>query len=389
MNSINHPNIRFRSIDIVRGLAIVLMALDHICAYWSPTAFPLLDPQQTTPAWFMTRWITHFCAPAFILLSGVSAYFQLARHGDKLALSRHLLVRGLWLIFLEVVVINLSWKAALPVHYLWIQVIWAIGLSMIVCAGAIWLPRIPLFILAFTIVAGHDLLNGAQPPAGWGWLWNILHQRGGFEVFNTGYEIFIAYPLLPWPGVMLLGYLLGSLYLEKPQDTARWSVLLGLASLCAFVLLRAWLHYGDPSIFEAQATPTQSVMSFLNVEKYPASLQFLSATLGLCLLLLALTQKYEVWGARILEVFGKVPLFFYLLHIPIINLSAHIWTSIKYGRAVNMLTSGPDDWPLDYEPSLWRAYLVWVAILIPMYFICREYWHFKSARRDRWLLQWV
>jgi len=388
MSSMTHTD-RYQGIDVIRGLAIVLMALDHIRDYWAPTAFSTLDLSNTSPAWFMTRWITHFCAPAFIFLAGVSAYLQLAKQGDKMALSRYLLLRGLWLVLLEIVVVNISWKAALPIDYLWLQVIWVIGLSMIFCAAAIWLPVLPLALLAVIMVAGHDLLNGIQPTDGWQWWWHILHQRGGFEVFNSGYHFFIAYPLLPWPGVMLLGYLLGHLYVKYPQHIVPWTTLLGGASLCLFIVLRAWGQYGDPSPYLAQSTSVFSILSFLNVSKYPASLQFIAITLGLCLLLMAFAQRFQFWGASILATFGKVPLFFYLLHIPLIHLSSQIWTALNYGNAVNMLTAGSDDWPVGYEPALWRAYLVWAVFLIGMYFLCRAYWRVKSTRRDVWLLRWI
>lgn len=380
---------RLHSIDVVRGLAIILMALDHIRDYWTPNAFSELDIAHTTPAWFMTRWITHFCAPTFILLSGVSARLQLAKHGDKAALSRYLLQRGLWLVLMEVVVVNISWRAALPTDYLWLQVIWVIGLSMIVCAVAIWLPRIPLVLCVVAVIAGHDLLNEMQVPAEWSWLWALLHVRGGFSVLDGNYEIFIAYPLLPWPAVMLLGYLLGNLYVDKPQAVARWSALLGLAALCTFMLLRAWIHYGDPSSFEPQPSLILSTLSFLNVSKYPASLQFLCVTLGLCLLLLSCAERYQLIGSDVLAVFGRVPLFFYLLHIPLINLSAQLWTALSYGHAVNMLTTGPEGWAPGYEPALWRAYLVWAAFLVVMYFACLGYWRLRSTPRHRWLLRWV
>ena len=378
---------RFHSVDVIRGLAIVLMALDHIRDYWAPTEFSALDLSHTSPAWFATRWITHFCAPAFIFLAGASAYFQLAKRGDKADVSQHLLLRGLWLVLLEMIVVNISWKAALPVDYLWLQVIWVIGLSMIICAGAIWLPTLPLAVLAILIVAGHDSFNHFQPAEGW--LWHILHHRGSFEVFNSGYDFFIAYPLLPWPGVMLLGYLFGGLYVKYPQYIVRWSALLGIAFLCLFVLLRIWGHYGDPSPYVSQPTAILSVLSFLNVSKYPASLQFVTVTLGLCLLLLAFAQRFQFWGASVLSTFGRVSLFFYLLHIPLINLSSQLWLALGYGRAVNMLTASSSDWPEGYEPALWRAYLVWAMLLSVTYFLCRAYWQLKSTRRDVWLLRWI
>lgn len=380
---------RLHSIDAIRGLAIILMALDHIRDYWTPTAFSELDVAQTSPAWFMTRWITHFCAPAFILLSGVSARLQLARNGDKTALSRYLLQRGLWLVLLEVTIVNLSWKFALPSDYLWLQVIWVIGLSMMFCAGAIWLPRSLIVACSVTMIAGHDLLNTIRPDAAWSWLWHILHERGGFEVFGGSYEIFIAYPLLPWPGVMLLGYLLGDLYAQQRPTRVRELTVLGSAALGVFVVLRAWLHYGDPAPFEPRATALLSAMSFINVSKYPASLQFLCVTLGSCLLLLALAERHKSSGTETLEVFGRVPLFFYLLHIPLINLSSQLWLAVRYGETVNMLTTGPEGWPPGYEPALWRAYLVWGVFLIVMYFACLNYWNLRSTPRHRWLLRWV
>lgn len=375
---------RFHSLDVVKGLAIILMALDHIRNYWAPTEFSVLDPSYTSPAWFATRWITHFCAPAFILLAGTSIYLQLAKYGDKSILSRYLLSRGLWLIVLEAVVVNISWNAGLPVDHLWLQVIWVIGLSMIICAGAIWLPDLPLIILAAGMVAGHNLLNGVQLAPDWQWLWHILHQQGGFDVLGGQYGIFIAYPLLPWPGVMLLGYLLGRLFVHVPQRVVYWCTLLGCMALCIFVLLRALGSYGDPSPFMIQPTLVSSLLSFLNVSKYPPSLQFLCVTLGLCLLMLALAQRYKFPGADLLAVFGKVPLFFYVLHIPLINLSSQIWTSVSYGKAVNMLKAGSNEWPIGYQPALWRVYLVWAVLLIVTYFVCNAYWRFKLARPNQW-----
>lgn len=387
--SVATPIPRFRSLDVVKGLAIVLMALDHIRDYWSPNAFSAEDLVYTTPSLFMTRWITHFCAPAFILLAGISAYLQLAKYGDKSILSRYLLSRGLWLIVLEVIIVNISWNAGLPVDHLWLQVIWVIGLSMIICAGAIWLPDLPLILLAIGMIAGHDLLNGVQLAPEWQWLWHILHQQGGFDVFGGQYRVFIAYPLLPWPGVMLLGYLLGRLFVYAPQRVVYWCTLLGCTALGTFVLLRALGYYGDPSSFVAQPTLVFSLLSFLNVSKYPPSLQFLCVTLGLCLLMLALAQRYKFPGANLLAVFGKVPLFFYLLHIPLINLSSQIWTFISYGKAVNMLKASSEEWPVGYQPALWRVYLVWAVLLSVTYFLCRTYWQLKSTRRDVWLLRWI
>lgn len=383
------PASRFRGVDVVRGLAIVLMSLDHIRDYWAATEFAAEDLTHTTIGWFMTRWVTHFCAPAFILLAGTSAYLQLARYGDRSTLSRYLLVRGFWLVVLEIVVVNVSWKAGLPVDYLWLQVIWVIGLSMVVCAGAIWLPYWLVAVVAVAMVAGHDLLTGFSPAPEWRWLWQVLHQRGRFEVLGGSYAIFIAYPLLPWPGVMLLGYLLGRLFVQAPQQAVRWCALMGVALLCAFTLLRAWGRYGDPSSFVLQPTWSLSLLSFLNVSKYPASLQFLCVTLGLCLILLALAQRYEFPAAGLLATFGKVPLFFYLLHIPLINLSAQIWTAVSYGEPVNMLTAGPEDWPEGYQPALWRVYVVWAVLLTTMYFACHAYWRYKVARPGRWWLRLV
>lgn len=380
---------RWENVDVVRGFVIALMALDHIRAYWGPTPFEVLDLSQTSFAWFMTRWITHLCAPTFIFLAGVSVYFQLAKSNDKKAVSQHLLMRGLWLILLEVVVVNASWKGVLSFDHLWLQVIWAIGISMVICSALIWLPVSLIAVSAIAMVAGHDLLNHFIPSESMTWLWYVIHQRGGFEIFNSGSELYIAYPLLPWPGVMLLGYLLGRLYVNNPQHVVRWCSILGVASLCLFVLLRGWIQYGDPELYVQQPTLLYSFLSFLNVHKYPASLQYVAVTLGLCLLLLAFAQRFRFYGKDALSTFGKVALFFYLLHIPVIHISSYLWLTLSYGETVNMLLASSTSWPAGYEPALWRVYLVWVVLLVGLYYLCKRYWQLKSERRDVWILRWV
>lgn len=371
---------RLQSIDIVRGLAIVLMALDHVRAYWSPTAFLPVDLEHTDPSLFFTRWITHFCAPVFIFLSGTSAFLQQTKNPDKMALSRFLLSRGLWLIALELVVITASWTASVSGQFMILQVIWAIGISMLVLAAMIHLPPWLILLLSLAMVLGHDLLNGIHSESP---LWLLLHQKGGFTLYNQLW-VEVIYPIIPWPGVMALGYLAGQLYTHPPQQRIRRLTQLGLCLLSGFVLLRATGIYGDPHPFEPQQSLMFNLMAFVNVSKYPPSLLYLCLTLGIASLILALSERIRLPGSDFLRTFGKVPMFFYLLHIPLINLTAHLWTRLSFGEATNMGLGPRAIFPQGYEPSLWRAYLVWGLFLVVFFPLCARYYRFKQARPHQW-----
>lgn len=402
-------NQRVQSIDLLRGLVIVLMAIDHVRDFWGPFAYQPEDLSQASAELFLTRWITHFCAPVFVFLAGTSAWLygqQLARKRDASAgptqiekgpLAKFLLTRGLWLIAIELIIVNPSWTHGYS--YGFVQVIWALGCSMILLAGMIWLPRWAIAALALLVVCGHNLLDGLT-PADFGSaapLFSVLHHSSFIPMGSQGYGIYIAYPLLPWPALMALGYLLGQLYTDPNIDSRRVLLRIGLGCMIAFALLRGLIGYGDASAYADQPDSQIGViLGFLNTTKYPPSLQFLLMTIGPALCLLAWLRRYDGaakrpqepgWIARKILVFGGVPMFFYLLHTPIISLSALAWTKISYGMAINFPNSRPTNWPDSYEPSLLRVYLVWALLLLLLYPLCLAYGRFKRrAKSPLWKL---
>lgn len=402
-------NRRVLSIDVLRGLVIILMAIDHVRDFWGPFAHRPEDLTQASPELFLTRWITHFCAPVFVFLAGTSAWMygnQLARKQDlnaspthmaKGALAKFLLTRGLWLIAIELIIVNPSWSHGYAFSF--VQVIWALGWSMILLAGLIWLPRWAILGLSLLIVAGHNLLDGYTPAdfGAAGPLYSFLHYSSFIPIVPQGYGIYVAYPLLPWPALMALGYLIGQLYTDPSINARRMLLRLGLGCIVAFVLLRGLIGYGDATTYASQPdTQIGLILGFLNTTKYPPSLQFLLMTIGPALCLLAWMRRYDGgsehtqepgWLGKRILVFGGVPMFFYLLHTPIISLSALLWTKLSYGVALNFAQSRPTQWPESYDPSLLRVYLVWAALLLLMYPLCLAYGRFKRrAKSPLWKL---
>ncbi|MFT4929816.1 MAG: putative membrane protein [Phenylobacterium sp.] len=378
---------RLVAIDILRGLIIVLMALDHTRDFWGVAGFSPTDLSQTTAPWFFTRWITHICAPLFVFLTGVSAMLYSQKLDSKAQLRNYLLSRGVWLIFLEITVINLSWQVGYT--FTFVQVLWAIGWSMVILSGLVYLPKRWILALTLPFLLLHNAIDDQAVTAMLGstdWLWKFLHlqQWIGFE--NTEYGIIVIYPLLPWFSVMALGYVVGHLFLnvrvEQQQQRQKTLLLLGGAMVLVFIMLRATGLYGDPIHYETQDNLVLSLLSFLNTTKYPASLQFLLMTLGPGLMLLALLDKvtrdskiYPLLHG--LKIFGSVPLFFYLIHLPIISATAHLYTWIRYGEAVNFYF-GISVAPAGYQPSLLLTYIAWITVVASLYYPCK---HFALLKR--------
>jgi len=373
---------RLGSIDSVRGLVIILMALDHVRDYYSIVHTGLLEPTTTTIGIYVTRWITHLCAPTFILLAGVSAYLMATRMPLP-DLRRFLVTRGLWLIFLETTVVVAGWTFAYDYPYgVYLQVIWVIGASMIVLAGLIHLAPATVGTIGLIMVAGHNLLDGIDPASfgAWAPLWNLLHVRGQLP-FGV-----VSYPLIPWVGVMMLGYALGRAYEFDAHRRRSMLVRLGTASLMAFALLRLINVYGDPHPWQHQGTAVMTAMSFMNVEKYPPSLLYLLALLGIALLLLAAFESERGWVQRLgfLQTFGRVPLFFYVLHLYLAHLSAGLlawamgWDTAVLASSHKTL---PDGWGL----SLPWVYVAWLAVLLALYPLCRWFGELKRRRNEWWL----
>jgi uncharacterized membrane protein len=372
-------------IDALRGLVIILMALDHVRDFFGPAPFGALDLAHTTPAWFLTRYVTHFCAPVFIFLAGTSAWLY-GQNVTPRELTRYLLMRGLWLVFLEISVNSLSWGALLVGNVV-LQVLWALGVSMIVLAGLAKLPRPLILAFALALIGGHNLLDGwhASDFGPWRWVWLLLHEQG-FLASGIGKSgVFVFYPLLPWLGVMALGYWAAPLLQTDASVRQRRLLLAGAALLLLMLALRLGNWYGDPQPWSQQARgDVFSLMSLINFQKYPPSLLYLCVTLGLGAWLLALMARIPPARLQWLLVYGRVPMFFYLVHMPLIHIGAHVWAWCRYGQLAAWNMSGAKA-PPDYEPSLLFVYGVWGLYLFGLYFLCRWYGEVKRRRPGGWL----
>jgi uncharacterized membrane protein len=382
---------RIHSIDILRGLVIILMAIDHIRDMWALEAYAPEDISATTTGYFFTRWITHFCAPVFVFLAGTSIYLYLQKVKDKKVVSLFLVKRGLWLILIEVIVINWawSWKMFWNNWSVFLQVIWAIGAAMIVMALLIRLSNKLLLFLSILIIAGHNLLNFIEPNSlgSFDWLWNILHDRGwiGFTADNSS-GIFVVYPILPWIGVMAAGFVFGQVMLWEPEKRIKFLWKLGVGCILLFVALRYSNFYGDTGTWVTQKDGWYTFMDFLNTQKYPPSLLFLLMTLGPSFLLLLLFEKWKIKAFNFLEIFGRVPFFFYILHFPVIHFTSMLYYKVTVGEWFDLAKAGnPSNWPEYYKPSLLRLYIVWILIVLFFYFLCKWYNNYKSKHSYWWL----
>jgi uncharacterized membrane protein len=375
-----HAATRVASIDVLRGLVMVLMALDHVRDFFTDVRFDPLDLSQTSAPLFLTRWITHFCAPTFVLLAGVSAYLT-GRHCTRAQLSWFLFTRGLWLVVLEVTLMSLVWTFNVRYdHGLFLQVIWAIGVSMLVLALLVHLPLRATAALSIVVICGHNLLDGIEPQSlgAWGPLWSLLHVSGPIP------HAFVAYPLIPWIAVLSLGYCLGAAFDTDSQHRKQWFIYLGAASLTAFVLLRMTNLYGNPTDWSLQSTPLLTLLSFVNVHKYPPSLLYLLLTLGTGLLLLAAFEATHTKLGEVLRTFGRVPLFFYVMHIALAHLAAGI-TAFAMGYGAALLGDDIFQAPQQWGFGLPVVYLAWALAIATLYPACRWFAAVKRRRDDWWL----
>lgn len=368
---------RHDSIDLLRGAVMALMALDHTRDFFAGFGSPT-DLATTTPALFFTRWITHFCAPVFILLAGVSVHLQVSSGRSTGAVSRFLVTRGLWLVALELTVVRLGWNLNPFAHFFLLQVIWAIGWSMVVLAGLIRLPRAVIAIVGGATVLFHNALDGVHSTHP---LWAITHESQPWRP-APGWTVYVAYPLIPWVGVMALGYLLGQWYdLDAPVRRRRL-IATGAGLTGLFVLLRAINGYGDPEPWTHQTRALYTVLSFLNCEKYPPSLDYLLMTLGPALVALALLEGVRSPLTRPVLTFGRVPLFYYLVHLPMLQVSAGIYLLARGGftglRSAIAQRQNPG-------LALPGVYLVWIIALAVLYPLCVWFAGVKRRNPAGWL----
>jgi uncharacterized membrane protein len=367
---------RIPTIDILRGLVIIIMALDHVRDYLHVSGYGMnpLDPAQTTPLLYTTRWVTNLCAPVFVLLSGVSAWLQLERGKSRGALARHLLTRGLWLIVLELTLISFAWAWTIP-YLIFAQVIWVIGATMILLAGLVFLPRWITLALGIAIIAGHNGLAPSIPAL--------------TTVALIPDWLFVAYPLIPWFGVMCLGYGLGPLFSsQRGQD--RTLPLIGAGMIALFLVLRLTRLYGEPLPWQAHADIGATIMDFLDVLKYPPSLLFVCATLGPVLLIYPLLARLPASVGNLLRTYGAVPLMAYIAHLFAVHL-AGILARLAAGQDIAPMSNAIRNFVFDNTAMngtgvdfLW-VYPAWIAVLAAIYPLCRWWAQVKSARKDWWL----
>ena len=390
---------RMSSIDLLRGLVMIVMTLDHVRDFihqgamsGSPT-----DLSTTTPLLFATRWITHVCAPAFALTAGIGAYLWWQKSRSRARLSKFLVTRGLWLMLLEVVAMRFAYYFSFSAaHVTPLLVLWSLGLSMVALGALIWLPRMILGSLAVATIFLHPLLAGIRaedfgPAAG---LWNILYQVGTFEV--GGLTFLTPYPLIPWLAVMALGFALGPLFLLPTEERRRLLMRIGLGALACFLVLRLTNFYGDPVPWSAQPPPIFTALSFLNVTKYPVSPSFLMLTLGVSFLLLVSFERVgrgRDQTSSAVATLGRVPLFYYVLHFYVAHIVATLLAVAQYGGAALAFVfmpypsfGGPAEaFPTGFGHDLWVVFLIWLAVLAICYPACRLIAAAKSRRRHWWL----
>ncbi|MEO8360030.1 MAG: heparan-alpha-glucosaminide N-acetyltransferase domain-containing protein [Vicinamibacteria bacterium] len=384
---------RLTSIDALRGLVMVIMALDHVRDFFHVGAmsFQPDDLTKTTAPLFFTRWITHICAPVFMFTTGIGAFLWAGRPGrTKADLSRYLISRGLWLIFLELTILRFSFFFSLRSSPWMLTVLWALGASMVALGFLVHLPTRVLGVLSLATIAAHNLFDGVPSPqfGEWAPLWTILHEPG---VIMAGKTVWlVAYPLIPWIAVMSAGYCAGGLLRADAETRRRWLIRLGIGMTSLFFILRGLNVYGDPRPW-SDSIPGTVLMSFLRTQKYPPSLLFLLMTLGPALLLLAWFDHRDLPRNHPLVIIGRVPLFFFLLHFLLAHLLWFPLAFALYGDVAFLLGPMPsmggaaDTYPAGFGLSLGAVYAVWLTVLALSYPLCRWFAGVKERQTDWWL----
>jgi uncharacterized membrane protein len=362
---------RLTSIDLLRGIIMVIMALDHVRDFFHFQRGPQ-GPENlaTTSVYlFFTRWMTHYCAPTFIILAGISAYLYAQKNKDNI--TRFLITRGLWLILLEITIIRYAWLSQMLTLHFVFQVIWAIGISMIFLALWRKLPYYVILVTGLLIILLHNLTDGIayDKDSVLGLLWCILHIQGMIKLGAV--NIWVLYPVLPYFGLISVGYCLGKIFAPGTDPTLRKKVLMivGCSSILLFLILRYFNIYGDPQPWSKQPDAAFSVLSFLKVTKYPCSLLYILMTVGPALLFLTFFENANNKITQVFIVFGRVPMFYYIAHLYVIH-----YLSLAIGGN---------------QFHLWQVYMIWLAIVIALYFPCRWYSNYKSAHPEKWWLSYL
>jgi uncharacterized membrane protein len=375
---------------------MIIMALDHVRMYFAlgtwyaePT-----DLATTTPLLFFTRWITHFCAPVFIFLAGTSAFLYGRKKNQTRDIAWFLFTRGLWLIFVELVIVNFAWTFDITYSFRILQVIWAIGISMVVLSALVFLPIPLIFATGMILVFGHNLLDPitVHGSSAGDLIWYTLHQPG--SVFLNGSLINFVYPVLPWIGLMALGYVVGTFYRREfpAEQRRRWLLTVGMVATLLFLILRGLNSYGEPREWDVQTSPIFTLLSFLNTTKYPPSLHFLLMTMGPALMFLALIEPVGNRLPRPVTVFGTVPFFFYILHLYLIHALAMLLLvyegrqASEYIFSIDSLMSGRLS---DFGLRLELVYVIWLIVVLLLYPLCRWYQKYRETNPSKWWLSYL
>ena len=384
---------RVESIDVLRGLVMIIMALDHVRDYFHYDAFLYspTDLDKTSVFLFFTRFITHYCAPVFVFLAGISAHIYGSKR-SRHELSFYLLSRGLWLVFAELFIITLGWtfNPSYPVFHL--QVIWAIGISMVILSALIYLKRVYILVIALLLIAAHNLFDNVHVPGNGiaNFIWSFLHEPSDFIIGR--FTVFVRYPVLPWIGIMALGYYFGKLYNPEYDVVKRKRTLLytGMGAIALFIILRSFNFYGDAAQWSVQKNTMFNILSFLNVTKYPPSFLYALITLGPAMIFLSMAEKPLNVLTEKITVFGRVPFFYYIIHIYFIHFFAIIgvifsgyrWSDIILSNRVNRVMELKG-----YGFNLLIVYLVWLALILILYPSCKWFNRYKQKHQStkRWL----
>lgn len=399
MPSASVPINRIESIDILRGIVMVIMALDHVRDLVHVSSFTgdPLNPETATPVLYFTRWVTHFCAPTFVFLAGTSIFLQSLRKTKK-ELSVFILKRGLWLIFIEVAITTFVISFNPFYNFIFLGVIWAIGISMVILSALIFLPFRVILALGLIIVLGHNLLDIPESAPGFkaGFLWDLLHS-GLFDSYplSPDHNIVILYPFLAWTGLMMLGYCTGYLFTPMFAPINRKKILIwtGCGLILFFILLRLTNIYGNPFPWTSQTSFLRTLYSFFNVQKYPPSLLFLSITIGPALIVLGMLEDLRNGVTRFMQVFGRVALFYYILHFFLAHLLAAMFFLLRghpLAAADDHIQNIPFYFLVPGEGiSLGGVYLCWIGIIFFLYPLCKWYDRYKTSHKEKWWLSYL
>ncbi|HEV8080544.1 MAG TPA: heparan-alpha-glucosaminide N-acetyltransferase domain-containing protein [Chitinophagaceae bacterium] len=382
---------RIQSIDLLRGLVMIIMALDHVRDYFHASAqiYDPLDLSQTSPVIYLTRWVTHFCAPVFMFLAGTSAYL-IGQRKTKKQLSFFLFTRGLWLVFLELTFVYFGWSFNIHFPVSALITIWALGISMIALSGLIYLPFKIVLAIGILIVAGHNSLDNFHVPGNdlKAFIWDELHDPRLLNFY--GHIIITGYPVLSWIGIITLGYCFGRFYKKDFNAIKRkkWLLLIGSSAIILFITLRSANIYGDQLLWANQKSGLFTFLSFINVTKYPPSLLYTLITLGPAIIFLAFAEKPLNSFTSFISVYGRVPMFYYLLHIYLIHFLAMIAAQLTGFGWKSMIA---DIFPQikGYGFSLVVVYLVWMGVVLALYPLCRWYDKYKMLHKEKWWLSYL